>query len=90
MAPRGFQQLELQGKRVKGECRTLQRHPNGLEELDSQPLVISRWRARGQKQQWICLELGRVGLAVFVPLEFFERGVIEAAGIAPGPVLLEK
>lgn len=69
-----MERIHRVGPIVHGQVRTVEYHGGDVEILDTEPATLSSWKATRGAQRYLCIELTRKKLNVFVPLDYFERG----------------
>lgn len=69
-----IQRIHRVGPFVHGVARTVDYSTPDVIKMDSDPITISSWQGVRSSQRWLCVELVRKKLNIFVPLDYFERG----------------
>ncbi len=70
-----MQKLTRVGPYTAGECRTIEKHGEDLEVLDTVRISIASWK--GGAQRWLSVGIlsgPHAGLELFVPVETFTQG----------------
>lgn len=78
------------GPYVHGECRTIERHGEDIELLDTVRVGIASWKSSPGVQRWISLavESGpHAGVEFFVPVEAFTEGQLELIAGPSGAII---
>ena len=86
-----MQKLTRVGPYVHGPVRTIERHGEDIEELDTVRVGIASWKENGGVGRCISVAISsgpHAGLELFIPVEVFTEGQLDLIA-GPGSAIIE-